>query len=85
MIEILTLATIITPVTSGLVQAVKISTHVNKRYLQISSIVVGIGLGASATFLDTDSLVRIWAGGISGLAATGLFELSKRDKVDDGK
>lgn len=85
MIDILTLATIITPVTSGLVQAVKISTNVNKRYLPIISIVVGIGLGASATFLDADPLVRIWAGGISGLAATGLFELSKRDKVDDGK
>lgn len=83
MIDILTLATIITPVTSGLVQAVKISTNVNKRYLPIISIVVGIGLGASATFLDADPLVRIWAGGISGLAATGLFELSKRGKVDD--
>lgn len=82
MIEILAMATVIAPVTSGLVQVVKSTNKVNKRYLPAISLLIGIALGASATFLGTELLVRVWAGGMSGLAATGLFELSKRDKVN---
>lgn len=82
MIEILTMATLIAPVTAGLVQAIKITNVVNKKYLPLIAIVVGVGLGAAATFLGTDLLIRMWAGGISGLAATGLFELSKRGKYE---
>lgn len=77
MFEILTMATIIAPVTSAFVQAIKTTGKIHKKYLPLVSILVGIGLGASATFLSTELVIRIWAGGISGLAATGLFELSK--------
>lgn len=83
MIEILMMATIIAPVTSSLVHAIKISNRVNKRYLPLTAVVVGIGLGASATFLETELVIRMWAGGISGLAATGLFEVSKNGKTLD--
>lgn len=77
MVEILAMATIIAPVTSGVVQVVKQATQVNNRYLPAVATVVGIGLGAAAYFLDAELGLRVWAGGISGLAATGLFELSK--------
>lgn len=78
MIEVLTMATIIAPVTAALVQAIKTSKIVKRKFLPLISVLIGIGIGASATFLDTELMIRIWAGGISGLAATGLFELSKK-------
>ncbi|GGN63658.1 MULTISPECIES: holin [Oceanobacillus] len=80
MVEILMMGTIIAPVTTGIVQALKVSKIVPKRYLPLASIFIGVALGASATFLGADLLVRSWAGGISGLAATGLFELSKNGR-----
>lgn len=77
MVEILAMATIIAPVTAGVVEAIKKATGVNKRYLPILAAVIGLIIGAAAYFLDAELGLRIWAGGISGLAATGLFELGK--------
>lgn len=80
--EILAIATIIAPITSGAVQAVKKATNVNKRYLPILAVVVGVALGAAAFFVDIGLGERIWAGGISGLASVGLFELGKKTKEE---
>lgn len=77
MIEILAMATVIAPVTSDFIEVVKIATNLNKRYLPAVATAVGIGLGAAAYFLVAELGLRIWAGGISGFAATGLFELGK--------
>ena len=77
MVEILAMATVIAPVTAGVVEAVKRATQVDNRYLPAVATVLGMGLGAAAYFLDAELGLRVWAGGISGLAATGLFELSK--------
>lgn len=82
MVEILAMATVIAPVTGGVVQVIKKATNVNKRYLPAVATVVGVLLGAAATFLDADLYLRLWAGGISGLAATGLFELGKNAKEE---
>lgn len=83
MVEILAMATVIAPVTSGVVQVVKQATQVNKRYLPAVATLTGIILGAAAYFLDAELGLRVWAGGISGLAATGLFELGKKTKGED--
>lgn len=77
MIEILSMATAIVAVTNGVVQAIKNSKLINKRFLPLTSIVVGLLLGAGAVFMDIGLIERLWAGGISGLAATGLFEIGK--------
>lgn len=77
MVEILAMATVIAPATAGVVEAVKRATQVDNRYLPAVATVLGMGLGAAAYFLDAELGLRVWAGGISGLAATGLFELSK--------
>ena len=77
MVEILAMATAIAAVTSGVVQAIKMTELVDKRYMPLVAIIVGMLLGLLATFMDIDLISRLWAGGISGLAATGLFELSK--------
>lgn len=82
MTEILAMATVIAPVTSGLVQAVKKTGKVNKQYMSLAAMAVGIGLGAAAFFVDISIGERLWAGGISGLAATGLFELGKNTKEE---
>ena len=85
--EILIIASIIAPVTSGIVQAIKKATNVNENLLPIVAVLVGIILGILATFLvDVDLGIRMWAGAISGLASTGLFELSKnvKDEVENG-
>lgn len=83
MTEILMMATIIAPVTAGVVEAIKKATGINKRYLPILAAVIGLIIGAAAYFLDAETGLRIWAGGISGLAATGLFELSKNTVEGD--
>lgn len=87
MLEILAMATLIAPVVTGVVQAVKKATGVDKRYLPLVAIVVGMVLGALATFIDPSITLRLWAGGISGLASVGLFELGKqgKDAIDNGK
>lgn len=83
MTEILAMATVIAPVTSGVVQAIKKGTQINDNLLPISAILVGIILGILATFfIDVGTVERVWAGGISGLAATGLFELGKNTKEE---
>lgn len=78
MVEILAMATIIAPVTWGVLEAVKRATQLNKRYIPLMSLIIGVLLGALAYFLNADLMLRMWAGGISGLAATGLFELGKK-------
>ena len=83
MTEILTMATIIAPVTLGVVEAIKQATG-NHRFLPFIAIAVGILLGIAATFfVDAEITSRVWAGGISGLAATGLFEGLKNIKGDE--
>lgn len=86
MIEILAMATVIAPITSGVVQAVKKATSINDNLLPIIAILIGAILGGGAYFLDADLGLRIWAGGVSGLAATGLFELGKnvKEEIDNG-
>jgi len=84
MTEILAMATVIAPITWGVLQVVKHATKVNKRYIPLLALIVGVVLGLIATFLDADITIRMWAGGISGLASTGLFELGKNTiKGDD--
>lgn len=77
MVEILALASIIAPFTTAIVEGVKRYSNVNKNLLPIISVGSGMILGALAYFLDAGLAARLWAGGISGLSAVGLFELSK--------
>ncbi|WP_096435910.1 holin [Alteribacter populi] len=83
MTEILAMATLIAPVTSGVVQMLK-KSDVPKNLMPYLALVVGIGLGAAAfSFTDLIFIERLWAGGISGLAAVGLFEVGKQSTKGD--
>ena len=77
MVEILAMATAIAAVTNGVVHAIKRTKLIPKRYLPVVAIVTGVLLGASALFIEMSMVERLWAGGISGLASVGLFELGK--------
>ena len=76
MTEVLIFATLLAPIILALVQLIKKTTNIKNNYLSLIAFVVGIFVGAAAApFSDLDIVLRLWAGGLAGLSATGLFEL----------
>jgi hypothetical protein len=74
--EVLIFASIISPVILALVNLVKYTIPVRKNYIPLVALVLGLVVGyAAAPFTELDLTLRLWAGGLAGLAATGLFEL----------
>ncbi|AEB25359.1 holin [Bacillus velezensis] len=77
--EVLIFATILAPILTALVQLVKKTIKLPTNIVPALSFVIGIGLGAIAyPFTDLDLVLRLWAGGFAGLAATGLFEIGTK-------
>ncbi|AUS14881.1 holin [Bacillus velezensis] len=77
--EVLIFATILAPILTALVQLVKKTVKMPTNIVPALSFVIGIGLGAIAyPFTDLDLVLRLWAGGFAGLAATGLFEIGTK-------
>lgn len=77
--DVLIFATVLAPILTALVQLVKKSVKLPTNVIPALSFVIGIGLGAVAyPFTDLDLVLRLWAGGFAGLAATGLFELGAK-------
>lgn len=73
---VLIFATIIAPVIVALVELAKRTFTLPKNYIPLIAFMIGIVIGIiSYPFTDLDTTLRVWAGGISGLAATGLFEI----------
>ena len=67
---------ILAPVVLAITEAVKRIGKVPTKYLPLVALGLGILIGfAAEPFTDLSMVVRLWAGGISGLAATGLFEI----------
>lgn len=74
--EILIFATILSPVILGLVELVKRTAPIPVNLIPLVALIIGLLIGlAGNIFTDLDLTHRLWAGGLSGLAATGLFEL----------
>ena len=72
------LATLISPVVLALVELVKRTVNLPKKYLPLLALALGLFVGGlSFPLTDLDLAMRLWAGGLAGLSATGLFELSK--------
>ncbi|MEC1707463.1 holin [Bacillus mojavensis] len=77
--DVLIFATVLAPILTALVQLVKKTVKLSTNVIPAISFVIGIGLGAVAyPFTDLDLVLRLWAGGFAGLAATGLFELGAK-------
>ncbi|SET14040.1 Bacteriophage A118-like holin, Hol118 [Salinibacillus kushneri] len=74
-------ATVLAPVAMALVELVKKTRKIPKNYIPFTSFIIGILIGiAGYPFTDLDLPMRIWSGGLAGLASTGLFELGKQTK-----
>ncbi|MEK4188118.1 holin [Paenibacillus sp. FSL L8-0494] len=80
--DVLAFASVIAVFVLAGVQFVKTSFNVPKNILPLIGLVIGLLIGAAAyPFTELGLVLRLWAGGLAGLSATGLFELafSKRD------
>lgn len=60
----------------ALVQLVKKSIKLPRNAVPVVGFMIGLLTGVAAyPFTELDLVLRLWAGGLAGLSATGLFEL----------
>lgn len=79
MMQIMVLATIIAPVTTGLIEVFKQAFNIKKNYIPLLGILIGLVIGfLAAPISEIDLYLRLWAGGLSGLSASGLYELTTK-------
>lgn len=79
MTDVLIFATILAPIILAVVQLVKVTVNIPKNYIPLIAFAVGIFIGfAASPFTDLELVLRLWAGGLAGLSATGLFELGNK-------
>lgn len=78
--DVLVFSTIIAPIILALVELVKVTVKFPKNYIPLVALIIGLGVGyAAQPFTELDMVLRLWAGGLAGLSATGLFELVKKN------
>lgn len=80
--NVLAFASVIAVFVLAGVQFVKKTVNVPNNVLPVIGLVIGLLIGAATyPFTELGLVLRLWAGGLAGLSATGLFELafSKRD------
>ena len=78
MLEVLAFATVLAPVITALTELVKRTALLPKNFIPLVSFIIGLGVGwAAYPFTELELVLRLWSGGLAGLAATGLFELGK--------
>jgi hypothetical protein len=77
-LQLVLLASILTPVVSALVEVVKKAISLPKNILPVVAIIIGLAVAViSAPFTPLDIYVRLWAGAFAGLGSVGLFEATK--------
>lgn len=79
MATVLIFAGILAPIITALVEMIKKAINMPINFVPVLALLVGLLIGfAAQPFTDLDYINRLWAGGLAGLAATGLFELIKQ-------
>lgn len=79
MSEVLLFAAVLAPIITALVEMLKKAVNMPINFVPVLALLVGLLIGLAAQpFTDLDHINRLWAGGLAGLAATGLFELVKQ-------
>jgi len=74
--EVLIFATILAPIILAVTELFKRTSDLPKKVIPLIAFAVGLFIGfAASPFTDLDVALRLWSGGLAGLAATGLFEL----------
>ncbi|UCZ54412.1 holin [Bacillus shivajii] len=78
---VLMFASILSPIVVALVELLKRTVNIPKNFIPLSSFIIGMLVGiVSYPFTELEFILRIWAGGICGLSAVGLFEIGKYTK-----
>lgn len=76
MTDVLIFATILAPIILAVTELFKRTLNLPKTIIPLIAFAVGLFIGfAASPFTDLDVMLRLWSGGLAGLAATGLFEL----------
>ncbi|MEC0135904.1 holin [Paenibacillus macerans] len=74
--NVLAFASVLSVFVLAVVQLVKTTVNLPKNWVPFIGVIIGVLIGAAAyPFTDMDLVLRLWAGGLAGLSATGLFEL----------
>lgn len=77
--EVLLFSVVLAPIILALVELIKKTTGLNVKLVPLLAFVVGIVVGLAAyPFTDLEFGLRLWAGGLAGLSATGLFEIGSK-------
>ena len=78
MTTILAFATILLPIVTGLTQLAKQTIpKLSKNLVPIVALIIGLLIGwLAAPLTDLSWVLRLWSGGLAGLASTGLIELA---------
>lgn len=75
--NVLAFASVLAVFVLAVVQLVKITVNLPKNIIPLIGVGIGLLIGwAASPFTDLGLTLRLWAGGLSGLSATGLFELA---------
>lgn len=81
MTDVLLFATVIGVVVSAFMEMIKRATEIPNKYVPVVAFVVGLFVGAVAyPFTSMDLVLRLWAGGVSGFMASGIYETVKQTK-----
>lgn len=79
--DVMAFASILAVFVLALVQLVKNSINIPRNTVPVIGLLIGLLIGAAAyPFTELDIVLRLWAGGLAGLSATGLFELAFKDR-----
>ncbi|WP_375104132.1 holin [Paenibacillus sp. RS8] len=79
--DVMAFASILAVFVLALVQLVKNSINIPRNAVPVIGLLIGLLIGAAAyPFTELDIVLRLWAGGLAGLSATGLFELAFKDR-----
>ncbi|AIQ26185.1 holin [Paenibacillus sp. FSL H7-0737] len=79
--DVMAFASILAVFVLALVQLAKNSINIPRNAVPIIGLLIGLLIGAAAyPFTELDIVLRLWAGGLAGLSATGLFELAFKDR-----
>lgn len=74
--SVLLFASVIVVFVNAIVALIKTVAPIPKNIVPLVAVVVGILIGIAAyPFTDLGLVLRLWAGGLSGLSSVGLFEV----------
>ena len=84
LLQLTVIAVVLSPITAALVQATKTATGLNAKLNTVASLIIGVALAGlwSLTFGHIDQIgPYLMAGLLSGLSASGLYDLTKKTEV----